>query len=117
MAVGPLLFVAYGVGSGPMSGGGWTTLLAMGLLLGAFIAALVTVNSCREKKNKSLTQLELDVRGLTERELSLVFVLIGAIVGVLFARVLDTPLMGYPICAFLFALVGLARRQILQIAP
>lgn len=117
MAVGPLLFVVYGAGSGPNAGRGWTVLLGIGLLLGAFIAALVAVNNCRGKKNQSLTQLERDVRSLTERELNLVFVIGGALVGGLFALALDTPLIGYPICAILIALLGLARRQISQIIP
>jgi hypothetical protein len=117
MAVGPLLCVFYGVGSGPNTARGWAILLVIGLLLGAFIGALVVVNDCREKKNKSLTKLDREIRELTERELNLVFMVVGAVVGMSAAHALDAPPAGYLIGAVLIGLLGLARRKILQIIP
>ncbi len=106
--LGPVMVIFYGIGSGPVPLQGWIRLIAIGFLLGFFIAAIITVNECREKKNKSLKKLELEIRRLTEGELNLTFAATGAIVGLLIALILSTPPIGYAVCAILLALFGLA---------
>jgi hypothetical protein len=94
--LGRLFFVLYGAGSFPITARGWATWLVKGLLLGVFIGALTVVNNCREKKKRSLTELEREVRSSAERELNQVFVVIGAALGASIAYALDTPQAGRP---------------------
>lgn len=115
--VGPLLFFFYGFGSGPVPMHGWIRLFAMGLLPGLFIAAIMTVNECREKKNRSLKKLEREIRSLTDGKLNLAFAVNGAMVGFLCALILGTPPIGYAIGAILLALLGLSRKHIAKIIP
>lgn len=116
-ALGPLTFLFFGLGGMPGSARGWGGLLIIGLLFGAFIAAIETVNDCREKKNQTLTSLERDIRGLSERSLNLLFAMIGASIGALLALVLDLPPAGYAISAAVLGLLGLGRRHISRILP
>jgi hypothetical protein len=117
MLVGPLFFVCYGASSYPGSESAWATLLAIGLILGAFIAALLQVNSTRSKRNKSLKAIEIETRNLAERELHIAFSIVGVAFGTLIAKLLTLPPIGYLICVVLLIVLGLSRTVIEQIIP
>jgi len=115
--LGPLLFVVYGAGSGTGDASAWAALVAVGVLFGAFVGALIQVGERRGKKNQSLQPLDHDVRNLSERELHVAFSLTGAALGILFALLLSLPPIGYPICAGMLVLIGLSRPKIEQLIP
>jgi uncharacterized protein YacL len=114
---GPLLFVVYGTGSGTTHVSPWANLIAIGLLLGAFVGVLIQVSRRRSKKNKSLKPIDHKVRNLTERELHVVFSSVGAILGILIARLLWLPTVGYLFCVILLVLLGLSRTKVEQLIP
>jgi hypothetical protein len=109
---GPLVILAYGTGSTAGGSLNWAAFIASGAIFGAFIGSLMQVNESRKKKNQSLKKLDRDIRNLSERELHVAFSVLGTISGVLFAGLLQLPLVGYPICTALFLLLALSRNTI-----
>ena len=113
---GPLVIFLYGTGSGAGGSLNWATFIASGAIFGAFIGSLIQVNESR-KKNQSLKKLDRDIKDLSERELHVAFSILGTISGVLFAGLLQLPLVGYPICTALFLLLALSRNTIEKVLP
>ena len=117
LVLGPIVILFFGLGTAPGSAREWANFLAVGLLLGTFIAAIESVNHCREKKNRSLKPMERDIRELSDRHFNSVFAIVGAFLGGLFAFILDTPPVGYAIAATIVGLLGLSRRHVSRIFP
>jgi hypothetical protein len=114
---GPLVIVLYGTGSGTGGSLNWGTFITSGVIFGAFIGMLIQVNESRGKKNQSLKMIDRDIRNLSERELHIAFSVLGALLGVLIARLLELTLVAYPICAALFVLLALSRNSIEKVLP
>jgi len=114
---GPLLIVVYGAGSGTGESLNWGTLTATGVIFGIFVGILIQVSASRGKKNRSLKTTDRDVRNLSERDLHIAFIILGALFGVFIARLLMLPLVGYAICAAILISIGLSRRVIEKILP
>ena len=114
---GPLVIVVYGAGSGTGESLNWGTLTTTGVIFGIFVGILIQVSASREKKNRSLKTTDRDVRGLSERELHIAFSVLGALFGIFIARLLALPLVGYPICATVFIMIGLSRKVIEKVFP
>jgi predicted histidine transporter YuiF (NhaC family) len=107
----------YGSGSGTTTASAWRSLIAISLLFGAFVGVMIQVTKRRDKRNKSLDRIDQDIRRITERELHVVFCFVGAILGILIARLLWLPPIGYLICVVLLVLLGLSRSKVEQIIP
>ncbi len=114
---GPLLFVFYGAGSGMGNSTNWGVLIAIGVIFGVYVGILVQINGSRVKKNKSLKKIDRDVRNLSECDLHIAFIILGALFGIFIARLLTLPLVGYAICAAILISIGLSRRVIEKILP
>jgi hypothetical protein len=114
---GPLVIFLHGTGNGSSASFSWGMFIASGAIFGVFLGSLMQVNESRKKKNQSLKTLDRDIRNLTERELHVAFSVLGIISGLLFASLLQLPLVGYLICTAIFLFFALSRNMIEKVLP
>jgi len=114
---GPVTFLVYGAGSGAGEASGWGLLLAVGLMFGALGGIAFQVSVVRSKKNRSLTPLEHEIRGFSERELHAFFAVLGIVLGLALGRIFDFSPLGYVACSVGLVLLGILRNKIEHIIP
>jgi hypothetical protein len=80
----------------------------------AALARIGRANSGAPGKEKSLVDT---IKNLSERELLVAFSALGIISGVLFAGILQPPLVGHPISIAIFRFFALSRNTIEKVLP